>query len=386
MARINETMIIALVPFWMDLSSSIFYLAAPLVVIELGGNPVELGLIGTITASVHMVLANLGGRLSDRLGRRILMVAGPLIFAISCLLTTQAGKVFHILALAGLNGIAMAIFWPSFQAWVAESPAGSNLARNIGSFNMSWTASQFIGPTLSGILFSLHPRVPFWAAAALSFLLFFLLRASISDRSPQPAKGEAILPLRSEDSDRGMGFLYAIWIANFASWFILGNLRYQFPKLARDMAISPFTIGLLLSCVGLSQFLGFFFLRGSDRWHFKKSYLLGAQVLSASALLLIFFLPQNLIFAFAFILIGLAVSLTYYSSLYYSVRLLKRKGKGTGLHESILGSGVVLGPILGGVVALSVGPRAPYVLCLAVLVVAVMIEHGLTGNKRSPRR
>ncbi|MGD0627324.1 MAG: MFS transporter [Thermodesulfobacteriota bacterium] len=386
MARINERMIIAVVPFWMDLSSSIFYLAAPLIVIELGGNPVELGLIGTMTASVHMILANLGGRLSDRLGRRILMVAGPFIFAISCLLTTQAEKVFHILALASLNGVGMAIFWPSFQAWVADSQAGSNLARNIGSFNMSWTASQIIGPTLSGFLFSLNPRVPFWAAAALSFLLFFLLRASVSDQSPQPAKGGTILPLGTEDSDGGMGFLYAIWIANFASWFILGNVRYQFPKLARDMAISPSTIGLLLSCVGLSQFLGFFFLRESDRWHFKKSYLLGAQLLSASALLLIFFFAQKLIFASAFILIGLSVSLTYYSSLYYSVRLLKRKGKGTGLHESILGSGVVLGPVLGGVVALSVGPRAPYVLCLAVLAVAVVMELILTGSRRSPRR
>jgi predicted MFS family arabinose efflux permease len=314
------------------------------------------------------------------------MVAGPFIFAISCLLTTQAEKVFHILALASLNGVGMAIFWPSFQAWVADSQAGSNLARNIGSFNMSWTASQIIGPTLSGFLFSLNPRVPFWAAAALSFLLFFLLRASVSDQSPQPAKGGTILPLGTEDSDGGMGFLYAIWIANFASWFILGNVRYQFPKLARDMAISPSTIGLLLSCVGLSQFLGFFFLRESDRWHFKKSYLLGAQLLSASALLLIFFFAQKLIFASAFILIGLSVSLTYYSSLYYSVRLLKRKGKGTGLHESILGSGVVLGPVLGGVVALSVGPRAPYVLCLAVLAVAVVMELILTGSRRSPRR
>ena len=65
-------MMITVVPFWMDLSSSIFYLAAPLMVIEMGGNPIEIGLIGTITASVHMVLANLGGRLSDRVGRRIL--------------------------------------------------------------------------------------------------------------------------------------------------------------------------------------------------------------------------------------------------------------------------------------------------------------------------
>src|SRR5512136_2961990 len=104
MIKIDERKMITVVPFWMDLSASVFYLAAPLVVIELGGNPIELGLIGTITASVHMLLANLAGRLSDRLGRRALLVAGPFIFGVSCLLMTQTGQVKGVLALAALNG------------------------------------------------------------------------------------------------------------------------------------------------------------------------------------------------------------------------------------------------------------------------------------------
>jgi MFS transporter, DHA1 family, multidrug resistance protein len=383
MIKINERIMITVVPFWMDLGSSIFYLAAPLMVIEMGGNPIEIGLIGTITASVHMLLAHLGGRLSDRLGRRILIVTGPLIFSISSFLATQATGVGHILALAGFNGLGMAIFWPAFQAWVAESQTGSNLARNIGSFNMSWTAANLLGPTVSGILFSLQTRVPFWVAGALAFMLFLLLRATVSDRGPQPVRERPAAPQEAKDPDWGRTFLYAIWVANFASWFILGNLRYQFPKLARDMAMSPSTIGLLLSCVGFSQFLGFFLLRGSDRWHFKKSFLLGAQILGAAGLLLISFFNRPLVFASSFILIGLCASMTYYSSLYYSLSLLKRKGKGTGLHESILGSGVVLGPLLGGAAALSAGMRAPYILCLAVLVGAVIIELILT--KKHPQ-
>ncbi|MBI5966387.1 MAG: MFS transporter [Deltaproteobacteria bacterium] len=381
MIRVNEKLIMMVVPFWMDLGTSIFYLAAPLVVIELGGNPVELGLIGTITASVHMVLANLVGRLSDRLGRRVLIVTGPLIFGTSCVLMTQTGEVKGVLALAALNGISLAIFWPPFQAWIADLQAGAHLARNIGSFNMSWTASHLIGPTLSGFLFGLHPRLPFLVAAVLSFLLFFLMRASVNDRSPQPEKGREPFPLEGEESDGRRNFLYAIWVANFASWFILGNVRFQFPKLARELAIGSHMIGLLISCIGLSQFLGFFLLRGSDGWHFKKSYLLGAQLIAASALLLIFSFSKQLIFASAFLMIGLCSSLTYYSSLYYAVRLLKKKGKGTGLHESILGSGVVLGPILGGVVAHSAGLRAPYLLSLAILVGAVATELGLTKRR-----
>ncbi len=374
MLKINEKMMITVVPFWMDLSASIFYLAAPLLVIDLGGNPIELGLIGTITASVHMLLANLAGRLSDRFGRRVLMIAGPLIFGISCMLTTQIGSVKGVLGLAALNGLGMAIFWPAFQAWIAESQRGAALARNIGTFNMSWTASHLIGPTSAGLLFGLYPRLPFWVAAILCLLLFAVMRASTAERGPQPSDGIQSSPPGSEESNHVRTFLYAIWIGNFASFFILGNARYQFPKLAREMTMSPYVIGLLMSCIGLAQFLGFFLLRGSERWHFNKFYLLGAQLLAAAGLGLIYAVDRQWIFAGAFIMLGLCASLTYYSSLYYAVRLMKKKGKGTGLHESILGSGVVLGPLLGGVAAYAAGLRAPYILCLALLGAVVATE------------
>jgi MFS family permease len=374
MIKIHEKWMIVVVPFWMDLSASIFYLAAPLVVIDLGGNPVELGLIGTITALVPMVLANLAGRLSDRLGRRMLMVLGPLLFGISCLLMTQTGNIKGILALAALNGLGMAVFWPAFQAWIAESRDDAGLARNIGSFNMSWTASHLVGPTLAGFLFAVHTRLPFWLAASLCLFLFLALRVSVSERGASAHKEAAPSGPEPEGSRPGMNFLYAIWIANFASFFILANARYQFPKLAREMEISPYTIGLLMSCIGFAQFSGFFLLRGSGRWHFSKLHLFGAQGLAAAGLALLFAATGPWVFASAFLMLGLCASLTYYSSLYYAVRLLKRKGKGAGLHESILGGGVVLGPLLGGIAAHAAGLRAPYLLCLTLLAVVAAAE------------
>lgn len=385
MIRIKERFMIAVVPFWMDLSASIFYLAAPLVVIDLGGNPIELGLIGTITASVTMLLANLAGRVSDRFGRRRLMVAGPLIFGVSCLLMTQMPNVKGVLALAALNGLGMATFWPAFQAWIAENRKRSALARDVGSFNMSWTASHLVGPTLAGFLFALHARLPFWMAAALCLLLFQTMRVSAEERPPRLQPEAEPLPAEPGGGFFERRFLFAVWLANFASFFILGNARYQFPKLAREMAMSSYTIGLLMSSIGLAQFLGFFFLRGSERWHFNKRYLLGAQALAALGLGLMTVSTRAALFAAAFAMLGFCASLTYYSSLYYTVRLLKKKGRGAGLHESILGGGVVLGPLLGGFAAHQVGLRAPYLLCLAVLAAAAAAEWFLLRTN-SPTR
>jgi MFS family permease len=92
-----------------------------------------------------------------------------------------------------------------------------------------------------------------------------------------------------------------------------------------------------------------------------------------------------MLFASAFVMIGLSCSVTYYSSLYYAVHLLKKKGKGSGLHESILGGGAVLGPILGGVAAQYAGLRAPYFLCIGVLVMAFGVELALLRKKANAK-
>jgi MFS family permease len=94
---------------------------------------------------------------------------------------------------------------------------------------------------------------------------------------------------------------------------------------------------------------------------------------------------EAMLFALAFVMVGLSCSMTYYSSLYYSVRLLKKKGRGSGLHESILGGGAVLGPFLGGIAAQYAGLRSPYLLCAAVLAAAIGAESLLLKKPRNHR-
>jgi MFS family permease len=368
----NEKATARVAPFAMDFVFSVYYLAAPLLLIDLKANPIQLGLVGTLASSIHMGMAHLMGHFSDLLGRRPLIIAAPVIFLTSCLLMTQVQSVSMILALSVFNGLGLSIYWPSLQAWIADHPTGTGqggLARDIGTFNLSWTAATLAGPIFSGFLYSLYPRLPFLVGASMALMLFILVFTSVHESRLSQEQEDS--PWDIESSDRRRSFLYAAWVANFASWFIMGNARYQFPKLARELDIPPQTIGLLLGFVGFALFTGFFLLRRTDRWLFSKAYLFGAQILAVSGISLIGVSNNPALFASAFMMIGLSCSVTYYSSLYYAVRLLKKKGRGTGLHESILGGGAVLGPILGGVAAQYAGLRAPYLLCLAVLLAAL---------------
>jgi DHA1 family multidrug resistance protein-like MFS transporter len=380
--QIDERLMIRIAPFGMDLVMSGYYLAAPLLLIELKANPIELGLAASITAGVHMMLAHRMGPLSDRFGRRRLILFGPLLFALSCLLAAMTNRVEVILLLSALNGLCLSLFWPPLQAWVADLQTGSGLARDIGTLNMAWTASLLIGPSISGFLFGLHPKLPFLFASSLSFILFLLCYGSLHDRIETVKAKEYVTENSSQTWQKS--FLYSAWIANFLSWFILGNARNQFPKLARELGNSPQTVGLLVGCLGLSLFLGFFLLRKSDLWHFRRRYLFGAQALAAGGLLMIYFSSSPLFFALALILIGLSASVTYYSSLFYAIRLSTQKGRGTGFHESILSIGALLGPILGGLGAHFLGLRIPYLICLLFLLAAVASEAAFLRRRNTP--
>jgi MFS family permease len=99
---------------------------------------------------------------------------------------------------------------------------------------------------------------------------------------------------------------------------------------------------------------------------------------------MIYFSSSPIFFALALILIGLSASLTYYSSLFYAIRLSAQKGRGTGFHESILSIGALVGPILGGLGAQFFNLRLPYLICLFFLLVAVASEAAFLGKRNTP--
>jgi MFS family permease len=373
--KISDRVLVRVAPFGMDFASGIYSLAAPLVLIELNANPIELGLIGTLTSSVHMGMSHFMGRLSDRLGRRPLIIIAPLLFSASCLLMLFLRRVGLILILSLMNGLCFSIFWPCFQAWIADRLTKGSLLRDLGNFNLSWTSATLIGPIFSGFMYGLHSRLPFVFAAALAITVFLIVWTSLQDEKIQLKDEERYVP--PEKSNIRMNLLYGAWVANFVSFFVIANARYQFPKLARELNFSSYIIGLIIGCLGFALFSGFFILLRSDRWHSKASYLVGSHALAMAGLLLICVSNKPMLFAFALILVGLSASVTCYSSQFYVVQFMKKKGKGTGLHESIVGAGALSGPILGGVAAQFAGLRAPYLLCLVVLLVAVIVEIGL---------
>ena len=161
-------------------------------------------------------------------------------------------------------------------------------------------------------------------------------------------------------------------MANFMVWFVVGAARFLFPKLAVDIGITPEMLGFMLFTITASQAVTSYILCCSSGWHYRLSFLLTVEAAVAAGFLLLIFSSNNVLFFFAFALAGIGAGVAYFSSLYYSLSDASSKGSGSGIHESIVGSGSLLGPLIAGILAQNYTLRAPYLACV-ILVLGVIV-------------
>ena len=82
-------------------------------------------------------------------------------------------------------------------------------------------------------------------------------------------------------------------------------------------------------------------------------------------------------------LVGLGLGVAYYSSIYYSLNAADRPGRNTGIHEAIIGSGVLVAPPLGGALATLTGRlTAPYLLVAGLSLAAIGVEEAVSRRFR----
>lgn len=344
---------------------------------HLGLSNAFLGGLMAVTTAFFATLAIPFGRLSDRGDRRwVLYAACLLIGAVSIALPFCRNRLHLLLIFPGV-GIGMALFWPAYEAWLAERESEGELIHRVMLFNLFWSIGITLGPAASGYLYrDANPVTPFYLAGILSVLTCVTMFSNSSRASGHPVESESAEPVFPPPAVRTT-YLHLARCANFASWFALGVLRRLAPKLTLEMGIAPSIYGNLMIALGCMQTLAFLVLGTgyATRWHYRLAPLLIVQGLAILSLIGIAQIQHTLLWTFAFAVVGVSVAFTYFSSLYYGLDRQVDKGNKSGWHEAILGGGILLGPFLGGIAADSqFGVQSPYLLCAVAIVVAIVLE------------
>ena len=346
-----------------------------------------LGMLMAIATLFFSVLAIPFGRLSDKIDRRkMLFAACILLSVVSMFLPFCKNRTYLILTFPGI-GISMALFWPAYEAWLAEREGEGKLLQRVMFFNLFWSIGVTLGPAVSGYLYEdTNPTKPFYLAAAIGCLTIVSISINRSETSPDnhesiADKTEILFP----STKVRQGFLNISRCANFASWFSLGVLRRLAPKLTKEMGIRTTTFGNLMLALGGIQTLTFIILgtNYSRRWQYQLSPLLLVQGLAILCFIGIWKINNIIFWLFAFAVIGISVAFTYFCSLYYGLDKTLDKGNKSGWHEAVLGFGSLLGPLLGGIAADSkLGPLSPYPICATVILLAIVLQVSIAIKNR----
>jgi MFS family permease len=363
--------------FLMSMFVGIGGLAWPLLATQIGSSDLELGIIGSAAAGFYALVVVSAGTLSDRLGRKRVIVTGAIITGIAHLVMPLSRTPMHLILLMLVLGCGMASFWPVLEAWMSEEGSAEELRKELGAFNVSWSAGGAIGPFIAGFLYTQSVIVAFACAGAGALFVGFL--ASLHKKPGVPLNpvggGKTNTPAEINTESVSRSTLYAAWIANFASWFTISEIRVLFPKLGLDLGMQPWIIGTVMFCLSLALTIMFYAMGVSGRWHNKIAPLLCAQALLVILLLASTVVDSPLAFGIIFSGLGLGYGVTYSYSLYCSVVGSLNKGAASGRHEMVLGTGALLGPLIGGAAAHFLhAPRAPYLLAAGMVMAAIIAE------------
>src|SRR6266568_2242781 len=199
-------LVIPLLPFWAE---------------HLGANAVGVGLILTIYALAQFIFTPILGSLSDRHGRRPVIIASLAIEAISFALSALANTLPFLLIARFIGGIGASNIG-SAQAVVSDVTPPKERARGMGLIGAAIGLGFVVGPALGRLLAPLGPALPFWVAMLVALAnALLVLRFLPETRRTESAC--ATVPF----TNRGMGGVLAGW-----RW-VLRN-----PAVARLVAIN----------------------------------------------------------------------------------------------------------------------------------------------------
>lgn len=137
----------------------------PTYMIELHINGSIVGLLVAAFSLTQLIFSPFGGKLSDSIGRKKIIIAGMIIFAVSEWIFGVANSSFLLFASRMLGGIGAALIMPSVMAYAADVTSTKERAKGMGFINAAITTGFIIGPGIGGYIAEFGIRVPFFAAA-----------------------------------------------------------------------------------------------------------------------------------------------------------------------------------------------------------------------------
>lgn len=219
------------------------------------------GVLATGYAVMQFVFGPVMGNLSDRFGRRPILIATLFVLAVDYAIMAVASTIWLLLVGRIIAGVMAATF-STASAFMADISAPDDRERNFGLVGAAFGIGFALGPVIGGLLAGIDTRAPFWVAGGLALAngVFGLLvmPESLSEAARRPFSFRRSNPLSSFKAVsalkgvRPLLFLFFLYQVAFfvypAVWAFFGRAQFGFD--ARDIGLTLFVFGVSM---GIAQ-------------------------------------------------------------------------------------------------------------------------------------
>jgi MFS transporter, DHA1 family, multidrug resistance protein len=154
---------------------------------EIGASPTELGLLMAVYSLMQLIFAPLWGQVSDRIGRKPVMMIGITGLALSFFIQAVSTELWMLFAARILGGILSSANMPTAMAYVADITTEENRGKGMGIVGAATGLGFVFGPAIGGIFSKISLSMPFYLASGSSLitlvLVFLLLKESTNKKS-----------------------------------------------------------------------------------------------------------------------------------------------------------------------------------------------------------
>jgi DHA1 family multidrug resistance protein-like MFS transporter len=350
----------------------------PFYIEKMGAGGSQLGLLIATSALLELLFGPVWGSVSDRVGRKPVLLLGLLGYALSSLLFGLSTELWMLFASRALSGVLSSATTATALATISDSTSERDRSGGMGWLGAAMGLGLIVGPAAGGWLGSDSLALPFFIAAGSSLLALALAALWLPESLPVEARRQAG-KVRTID-------LGALWQALFGPIGLLMFLLFlvsfgltNFESVfglyaAQELGYGPGRVGTILAVVGLVSTLGKAILIGPLTRRWGEAPIIKVSLAASAAgfvvLLLATTYPGVLLATGVFILSKTLLRTVIIAMA--SKRASAGQGATMGLSNSFMNLGRIVGPLWAGFI-FDVDVRYPYLSGAAIMFFGFLI-------------
>ena len=339
----------------------------PFIIDKLGASGSALGILVATAALTEFLFGPIWGSISDRVGRKPILMIGMFGYALSMFLFGIVEQIWLLILFRALSGVLSSATITTTMAYIGDSTSTKQRGGGMGILGAVGGAGAVIGPGIGGLLAGGSLSTPFFASTLMTLLSLLLVALLLPESLPieaRAAQGQKIKLLRFNELWHALkGPIGLLLLVAFLATFGTSHFESVFGLyMLKKLDYGPEQVGGILTLVGAIALIGRGLLTGFVTSHWGEPTVIKTSLIVGAVGFILLLLANT--YATVLLTTGIfTCSITFLRPSIHSLtskRTTAGQGASMGLSNSFVSLGRVVGPIVAGII-FDINPNYPYI-------------------------